>query len=102
VRNNAIRLGLDLAGNPITSGLSIIGLRDLQGATGGAGTTVVSYYYNSVLIAGSGVASSSNTFAFNSSALTSTRSYVDNIFWNARSNASGTGKNYAINVAGTA
>jgi hypothetical protein len=27
---------------------------------------------------------------------------VDNIFWNARSNASGTGKNYAISLAGTA
>src|SRR5205085_5565395 len=35
-------------------------------------------------------------------ALTNARSYVDNIFWNARSNASGAGKNYAISVAGTA
>ena len=102
VQNNMIRLGLDAAGNSITSGLSIIGIRDIQGATGGAGTTVVNYYFNSVYIGGSGVASSSGTFAFNGSALTSTRNYVDNIFYNARSNASGAGKNYAISLAGTA
>jgi hypothetical protein len=102
VQNNMIRLGVDSAGNPITSGISIIGIRDIQGATGGAGTTVVSYFYNSVYIGGSGVVSSSNTFAFNSSAVTSTRNYVNNIFWNARSNASGAGKNYAITVGGTA
>jgi uncharacterized repeat protein (TIGR01451 family) len=102
VQNNMIRLGLDAAGNSITSGLSIIGIRDIQGATGGAGTTVVNYYFNSVYIGGSGVASSSGTFAFNGGALTSTRNYVDNIFWNARSNASGAGKNYAISLAGTA
>jgi hypothetical protein len=102
MRNNMIRLGLDAAGNSITSGLSIIGIRDAQGATGGAGTTVINYYFNSVYIGGSGVASSSPTYAFNGSALTSTRSYVDNIFWNARSNASGAGKNYAYAIAGTA
>ena len=102
IRNNMIRLGIDAAGNSATGGLSIIGIRDIQGAVGGAGTTVVSYFYNSVYIGGSGVVSSSNTFAFNSTALVSTRSYVDNIFWNARSNASGAGKNYAISLAGTA
>ncbi len=102
VQNNMIRLGLDAAGNSLTGGLSIIGIRDIQGATGGAGTTVVNYYFNSVYIGGTGVASSSSTFAFNGSALTSTRNYVDNIFWNARSNASGAGKNYAISLAGTA
>jgi hypothetical protein len=97
-----IRLGLDADGNTVPSGLSVIGIRDIQGATGGAGTTVVNYYFNSVYIGGAGVASSSNTFAFNGSALTSTRNYVDNIFFNARSNASGAGKNYAISLAGTA
>ncbi len=102
VQNNMVRLGLDAAGNSNTSGLSIIGIRDIQGAVGGAGTTVVNYYFNSVYIGGSGVASSSSTFAFNGTALTSTRNYVDNIFWNARSNASGAGKHYAISLAGTA
>jgi uncharacterized repeat protein (TIGR01451 family) len=101
-KNNMVRLGLDSNGNSLTNGLQIIGIRDIQGATGGAGSTAVSYYFNSVYIGGTGVASSSNCFAFNSSAVTSTRNYVNNIFWNARSNASGAGKNYAISLAGAA
>ena len=103
IQNNMIRLGLDAAGNSILAGLSIIGIRDIQGATGGAGTTVVNYYFNSVYIGGSGIPNQvSSTFAFNGSALTSTRNYINNIFWNARSNALGAGKNYAISLAGTA
>src|SRR6185295_5740325 len=81
----------------ITSGFSIIGIRDIQGA----GSSVVNYYFNSVYIGGSGVVSSSNTFAFNSGVVTTAHNFQDNIFWNARSNASGTGKNYAIAVGGT-
>ena len=53
-------------------------------------------------IGGAGVASSSNSFAFNSNVATTAHNFQNNIFWNARSNASGTGKNYAIAVAGTA
>ena len=30
-----------------------------------------------------------------------TRAYEDNILWNGRSNASGSGKNYAISIGGT-
>src|SRR5215831_9569820 len=56
-------------------------------------------YFNSVYIGGSGVASSSNTFAFVSNATSGTRFYEDNIFYNGRSNASGTGVNYAISLA---
>ena len=52
VQNNMIRLGIDAAGNSITGGFSIIGIRDIQGA----GSSVVNYYYNSVYIGGSGVA----------------------------------------------
>jgi hypothetical protein len=33
--------------------------------------------------------------------VTNARNYKNNIFYNARSNASGTGKNYAIGVGGT-
>jgi len=94
-QNNMIRLGIDVAGNSITSGLSIIGIRDIALAT-------ADYNFNSVYIGGSGVTSSSSTFAFNSNVVTNVRSFRDNIFWNARSNASGAGKNYAIAVAGTA
>src|SRR5262249_57424651 len=73
----------------------LIGIRDLDGAT-------ASYDFNSVFIGGTGVASASSTFAFNSSVVTNVHNLTDNIFWNARANASGTGKNYAITVAGTA
>ncbi|HSS22812.1 MAG TPA: DUF4214 domain-containing protein [Pyrinomonadaceae bacterium] len=97
VQNNMIRLGIDGSGNPITGGFSIIGIRDIQGA----GASVVNYYYNSVYIAGTGVASSSNTFALNSGVTTTAHNFINNIFWNGRSNASGAGKNYAIALAGT-
>ena len=92
-KNNMIRLGVDAAGNPITLGLFIAGLWD------GAGTNNV--YFNSSYVGGSGVASASTTFALFSQVTTNTRNYRNNILWNARSNASGAGKNYAINVAGT-
>lgn len=95
VQNNMIRLGLDKDGNTTaTNGFTLSGIRDSTGAT-------ASYYYNSVYVGGTGVASVANTFAFNSTVVTTARSFRNNIFWNARSNASGTGKNYAITVGGT-
>ena len=92
-RNNMVRLGLDRSGNSITQGFSIVGIRDV--------TDTASYYFNSVYIGGSNVASASGTFAFNSSATFANRNFINNIFWNARSNGSGSGKNYAIAVGGT-
>jgi hypothetical protein len=86
-QNNMVRLGFDAAGNPITNGIVMYGMFEI------AGTNNV--YNNSVYIGGSGVASSSNTFAFVSNVTTGTRNYMDNIFWNARSNASGTATNTA-------
>src|SRR4029079_13397146 len=51
---------------------------------------------------GTGVASGTvNTFGFTSSVTTSTRNYRDNVFQNSRSNASGTGAHFAIQVGGT-
>jgi hypothetical protein len=94
-QNNMVRLGLDAAGNSITTGFSIIGIRDIAGAT-------ANYYFNSVYIGGTGVASASNTFAFFSDVVNNTRNFEDNIFWNARSNASGGIANVAIEVGGTA
>jgi hypothetical protein len=97
IQNNMIRLGLDSAGNPVTSGFSIIGIRD------SAPANVSSYYFNSIYIGGTGVVSTgSNSFAFNSNVVVNARNFVDNIFWNARSNASGAGKNYATAAGGTA
>ena len=103
VQNNMIRLGLDASGSSITSGLLIRGIRDA--AAGVGGNTNNSFYFNSVYIGGSNVASSSNTQAFFSDQVTSAtspRNIKNNIFDNARSNASGTGKNYAIGVGGIA
>jgi uncharacterized repeat protein (TIGR01451 family) len=93
-KNNMVRLGMDAAGNSITGGFTMYGMFEIAGTN--------NIYDNSVYIGGSGVASSSNTFAFVSNVTTGTRNYVDNIFHNARSNASGAGKNYAISLAATA
>ena len=92
-KNNMVRLGIDAAGASITPGYVMYGMFEIAGTN--------NLYDNSVYIGGSGVASSSNTFAFVSNVVTNVRNYKDNIFWNARSNASGGGKNYAIAVGGT-
>jgi trimeric autotransporter adhesin len=86
-QNNMVRLGYDAAGNSITSGIVIYGMFEIAGAN--------NIYNNSVYVGGTGVVSSSNTFAFVSNVTTGTRNYIDNIFWNARSNASGTATNTA-------
>ena len=63
---------------------SIIGIRDSCREK----KQQVIIYFNSVYIGGSGVlAGGSNSFAFFSDVVTNTRSFRDNIFWNARSNA---------------
>src|SRR5204863_5636839 len=63
------------------------------------------FYFNSVYIGGTGVTSATSTYGILSdfaTTATATRNFKDNILWNARSTASGAGKNYAIRVAGTA
>ena len=92
--NNMIRLGVDASGAGITVGCAINGINELLLGTD-------SFYFNSVYVGGSGVVSSLNTFAFNSTQITVARAFQNNIFYNARSNASGTGKNYAVQVGGT-
>ncbi|MGB0135378.1 S8 family serine peptidase [Dokdonella sp.] len=86
-KNNMVRLGYDAAGNSITAGIVMYGMFELAGTN--------NIYNNSIYVGGTDVVSSSNTFAFVSNVSTGTRNYVDNIFWNARSNASGTGVNTA-------
>ncbi len=92
-KNNMIRLGLDAAGNSITTGFAISGIRDAAGTLSSN-----SYYFNSIYVGGTGVASASNTYCMNSDVV-NTRNFVDNIFWNARSNASGGIANFAIRSA---
>ncbi|MGN6519130.1 MAG: beta strand repeat-containing protein, partial [Dokdonella sp.] len=90
-QNNMVRLGFDAAGQPITSGYVMYGMFEIAGTN--------NIYNNSLFVGGSGVASASNTFGLVSNVTTGTRNYIDNIIWNARSNASGTGSNYAISLA---
>jgi hypothetical protein len=95
-RNNMIRLGINAAGNSIMTGCAINGISETI-----AGTD--NMYFNSVFIGGWDVGGAANTFAFQSAITLNTRNYLDNIFWNNRSNGgSGTGKHYAIKVGGSA
>jgi len=96
-RNNMIRLGLNAAGASITTGFSIIGIRDAAGAT-----SANNYYHNSVYIGGTGVVSAQNTYCMLSDVVNNARAFQNNIFWNARSNGSGTIANIAIRLGGTA
>ena len=91
-KNNMVRLGVDAAGAPITAGYAIYGMFEIAGTN--------NLYYNSVYVGGTGVASASTTFGFVSNVTSGTRNYKDNIFWNARSNASGSATNYAIALSG--
>jgi len=88
-QNNIVALGTGLANGP-----QIYGINEAT-----AGTD--NLYHNSIYIGGTGVGGSANTWAFQSSITTNTRSYRDNIFFNARSNGAGTGKHYALTVGGT-
>ena len=94
-RNNMIRLGTGI-NNAIGTG-SITG--GVNGINEPSGTN--NFYHNSVYIGGAPTAGVGPSFAFNSSQVTSTRIYRNNIFVNARNNGGATGKNYAVRVGGT-
>lgn len=93
VTNNMIRLGVDTAGSSLTNPNIYYGIFD-NSATN-------NYYHNSVYVGGSSVTGATNTFAFYSAVSSGTRAIQNNIFWNARSNGSGTGKHYAIRIGAT-
>ncbi|WP_284651382.1 T9SS sorting signal type C domain-containing protein [Flavobacterium terrisoli] len=95
VQNNIIRLGYD------TSGTAITGNYTFTGINVGGGTN--NCYFNSVYIGGAGVTTgTANTSCFISTASTSHVVNVrNNIFYNGRSNNTGTGKHYAINYVST-
>ena len=88
-RNNMIALG-----NGIANAISTVGINEVSG--------ISNVWHNSIYIGGSATEGTGNSFAFNSTVTTSTRSFRNNIFVNARSNSGATGKNYAIQVGGTA
>ncbi len=88
-RNNMIAIGAGISNAVLVNGIIEV-----------AGTD--NYFHNSVYIGGSPIAGSANSFAFNSTVTTNTRSFRDNIFVNARNNSGATGKNYVVQVGGTA
>jgi hypothetical protein len=95
-RNNMIAVGAGI-NNAIGTGSTTGGVNGINEA---AGTD--SFFHNSVYIGGAPTAGVGPSFAFNSSVTTNTRSFRDNIFFNARSNSGATGKNYIVRVGGTA
>jgi hypothetical protein len=92
-QNNMIRMGITSTGASITNTAAIACILE----TGGTNN----FYHNSLYVGGTGVASGSvNSFAFQSTVTAVTRIYRNNIFYNARSNASGPGKHYAARFGG--
>ncbi len=94
-QNNVVRMGYNETGAS-----SITGGHVISGIIESAGTNKL--YHNTVYVGGTGVTGSSASAAFRSAVTTTTRTYQNNIFVNARSNSSGTGKHYAIYSSATA
>ena len=89
--NNTITLGTG------STTATIYGIKDSS-----ISTNTPSIYHNTVYIGGTTTAGASNSFALNSGQATNAHIYQNNIFINARTNGAGTGKHYAVQVAGTA
>lgn len=90
-KNNMVRLGIDAAGNSITTPVRIIGLNPV--ASG------IQYFHNSVYIGGSNVVDAGGPTKNGNSACIENAMYTitmkNNVFWNARSNSSSGGNHYA-------
>lgn len=102
VDNNMVRLGVDASGADITLPLVVRGIS--HGATTLTGSN---FYHNTVYVGGANVATTpaTVTYAFhkNSGTIAGSENIRNNIFVNARSNASsGGGKHYAIYFTGNA
>ncbi|HEV8240631.1 MAG TPA: DUF11 domain-containing protein [Thermoanaerobaculia bacterium] len=98
-RNNMIALGAGI-GNAIGAAATNAGTTGINGINEALGTN--SFFHNSVYIGGAPTAGTGASYAFNGTQTAVTRSFRDNVFQNARSNAGATGKNYAIKINGTA
>ncbi len=97
-RNNMIILGAGVsnaigavAANSSTSG--IVGINEALGTN--------SIWHNSIYIGGTATAGSGSSYAFNGVQTLNTRSFRNNIFFNARTNSGATGKHYALKINGT-
>lgn len=91
-KNNMVQLGINSAGGNLNVGFGITGILEEAG--------INDFYFNSVFLGGANVGAGENTFAFNSTiAGTVNRNYQNNIFYNARSNASGSSPaHYAVKL----
>jgi trimeric autotransporter adhesin len=97
-RNNMIRLGAGInnAIGAVAANSSTAGINGLNGSLG-----TDNFWHNSVYIEGTATAGTGASYAFNGTQTTNTRSFRDNIFFNARSNGGATGSHYAIKLNGT-
>jgi len=93
IKNNMIRIGLDTSGNSMTTSCTINGMIE----TGGTNN----FYFNSVYIGGTVTSGNAKSFAFQSLVTNNTRNFLNNIFYNARTNNSASVKHYAVSVGGT-
>jgi hypothetical protein len=95
-RNNMIRMGINSAGGNIAAAQDIEGIHE-EGGTN-------NFYFNSVYIGSIGVGVGNSSYAFKSDISTNvTRNYLNNIFYNARSNASlTTPSHYAMRLNSSA
>lgn len=93
IRNNMIRLGIDAGGSSVTKGFAFNGINEAAGTN--------NYYFNTIYVGGINVVSVANTYAFLSAVASGTRNIQNNIFWNARTNTSGSAYNYAIKIGAT-
>ncbi len=98
-RNNMIAIGAGVsnalgavAANSSTAGIN--GINEPLGTN--------QFWHNSVYIGGTATAGTGSSFAFNGTQTTNTRSFRNNIFFNARTNSGATGKHYAVKINGTA
>ncbi len=88
--NNKIRLGIDANGNSLTSAINLYGIYKSSALSN-------SFYYNTVYIGGTGVASTAtNTMTFYRTTSTPLDYVKNNILVNNRSNATTGGKHYCF------
>ena len=91
-RNNMLRLGINPDGTSNTASTIMFGIYKLN-------TNVHYIHFNSVYVGGSSVTGGNvNTAAFYKASTSGADEIKDNIFMNARSNASGAAKHYAIEL----
>ncbi len=97
-RNNMIALGEGIT-NSIGSAATNSNVSGVNGIIEFLGTN--SFFHNSVYIGGSPTIGAGASYAFNGNQTVNTRSFRNNIFFNARSNAGATGSHYAVKINGS-